>query len=271
MPIQLEQPIKALSEQEFHDLDFQVMRLAFDAHNRLGRFYDEKIYQNELLNLCRDNGISAETEVKIGLTHKSFTKDLFIDLLIENGSVYELKTANSIVSDYRIQTLDYLLLSNIRHGKIIIFRPPSVEHEFVSTSLAPSDRRNISILEESWHHGSETADKLKSIASDLFDDWGAFLDSKLYKEAICHFFGGQEEISVPIEILKNGCSIGTQKIPLFSSTETFCISSVKIDVSGYQNHLQRFLNCTPLKSLFWINLNRSEVQFRTLRSKLFCP
>lgn len=64
MPVQLKQPIQCITEQEFHDLDFQIMRWAFDAHNQLGRFYDEKIYQNELLNTCRDNGLIAETELK---------------------------------------------------------------------------------------------------------------------------------------------------------------------------------------------------------------
>ena len=89
MPIHLKQPIKALSEQEFHDLNFHVMRWAFDAHNRLGRFYDEKIYQNERLQACLAAGLKAETEVKIRLTHKTFKKDLFIDRLLENGSVFQ--------------------------------------------------------------------------------------------------------------------------------------------------------------------------------------
>lgn len=266
MPVQLEYPINMLLEQEFHDLDFKIMRWAFDVHNRLGRFYDEKIYQNELMAICRANGFHAESEVKIQLTHKTFSKDLFIDLLVENGAIYELKAADSIVSKYRIQTLDYLLLSGVRHGKIINFRRPSVEHEFVSTSLTYPERQNISVREESWNHSSETAGTLRSITEALLADWGAFLDSKLYKEALCHFFGGQEEITTPIEILKNGCSIGTQNVPLLSPTETFCVSSVKTDISSYQNHLQRFLNCTNLTSLYWINLNRSEVQFRTLHA-----
>lgn len=50
------------------------------------------------------------------------------------------------------------------------------------------------------------------------------------------------------------------------SSETFCVSSVKTDIPSYQNHLQRFLNCTNLRYLYWINLNHSEVQFRTLHA-----
>jgi len=272
MPILLKQPIQALSEQAFHDLDFQVMRWAFDAHNQLGRFYDEKIYQNELLQKCRENGLVAEAEVKIRLTHKTYKKDLFIDLLLENGAIYELKATDSIVSKHRIQTLDYLLLNNIRHGKIINYRPMSVQHEFVSTTLSLVDRQNYSVCDANWATESKTACQLKDTTLELLSDWGLFLDTALYNEAICHFSGGSEKIIHPIEIKKDGALLGTQKAPLLSPTETFCISSVKRGISTYANHLQRFLNNTSLHALYWINLNNSEVQFYSLKNKkLFCP
>ncbi len=39
MPISIDQPIKALSEQEFHDLDYQVVKLAFQAHTPLKQLH----------------------------------------------------------------------------------------------------------------------------------------------------------------------------------------------------------------------------------------
>lgn len=266
MPIRVAQPINALSEQEFHNLDFQLMRWVFDIHNRLGRFYDEKIYQNELLRMCRTNGLTAEAEVKINLTHKTFEKALFIDLLLENGAIYELKTAAAIASDYRIQTLDYLLFPGIKHGKIINFRPPSIEHEFVSTTLDLTARRNFSIDDKLWIHESETAQQLKTTTLEILTDWGTFLNTTLYKEAICHFFGGQENITQPIEIRPSDTVIGMQKITLLSDTETFCISSLKNGIPTYRSHLQRFLNCTDLAALHWINLNRTQIQFVSLKN-----
>jgi len=269
MPIQLKQPINLITEQEFHDLDFQVMRWAFDAHNRLGRFYDEKIYQNELLSICRNNGLSAETEVKIELTHKSFTKDLFIDLLLENSSIYELKTATSIISDHRIQTLDYLFLSNTQHGKIINFRPPSVTHEFVSTGLDSEKRHKFSIHHENWLHESKKAQHFESTILDLFEDWGLFLNTSLYKEAICHLLGGEENVIRSVPIKSGETLLGQQSTPLLSPSEAFCISSVTETPSTYQMHLQRFLDCTELKNLHWINLCRSEVHFTSLQKSNF--
>jgi GxxExxY protein len=266
MPVQLEQPIKALSEQEFHALDFQVMRLAFDIQNQLGRFYDEKIYQHELIRACQRNGLTARAEVKIRLTYKSFEKDLFIDLLLNSGAIYELKTASAIVSDHRIQTLDYLLLSGVQHGKIINFRPPSVEHEFVSTTLNFTDRQNLSVHDELRPRRSETADKFKTVTLEILNDWGAFLNTALYKEAICHFFGGQDQITRPIQIKSDHTELGSQKIPLLSPAETFCISSLKSNIPAYQKHLQKFLNHTDLSTLYWINLNGTEIRFSSIHN-----
>ncbi|HKL21366.1 MAG TPA: GxxExxY protein [Tichowtungia sp.] len=266
MSIYVEHPVRTVSEQTFREIDYRVMKLAFDAHNRMGRFYDEKIYQNELMAACIEMGINATSEVKIELTHKTFAKELFIDLLIEHRIIYELKAARSIISDHRIQTIDYLLLSNIQYGKIVNFRSASVQHEFVSTTLKHADRKKISICDEGWGETSETAVRLMTVTTDLLSDWGAFLDTNLYKEAIAYFFGGLEEISKPVEIYRNGAPIGTQRLPLLSPTKTFFISSIKTGIESYQSHLQRLLNCTHLTSLFWINLNRSEVQFRTLHA-----
>lgn len=192
MPILFNQPIKQLSEQEFHNLDFQMMRFAFNTHNRLGRFYDEKIYQNELISLCAEAGLEIATQVMIKLTHHSFCKHLFIDLLIENGGIYELKASNAIVASHRVQVLGYLFLAGIQHGKIINFRPPSVEHEFVSTSLTHAERRSFSVNEDNWDDKTESAQWLKSVFIDrkflyfICEKWPSRLSNALATFSSAH-------------------------------------------------------------------------------------
>ncbi|MCU0858487.1 MAG: GxxExxY protein [Pontiellaceae bacterium] len=264
MPITINHPIKMLSEQDFHALDYQVMKLAFETHNELGRFYNEEIYKHELIERCQKSGLETAKEVKINLTHGSFKKNLFIDLLIECGSICELKAVRSIDASHRVQTLGYLFLSGTQHGKIINFRPPSVEHEFVSTSLTQVDRRLVSINEKNWNHESKSASRLKSIVINLLTDWGAFLDTDLYKEAICQLYGNGEEIIQPVEIKTGTSVLGKQNIPLLSPTESFCVSSIKTGISAYKTHLHRFLQHTHLKCLHWINIDNLNIQFQSL-------
>jgi len=269
MPIILPHPIEALSEQDFHTLDYSVMALAFEVHNELGRFYDEQIYSNKLKQKCLDNGFKAEREVEIKLTHKNYSKSLFIDLLI-NGSVYELKTIKSIQDPQRIQTLDYVFATNTQHGKIINFRPPSVEHEFVSTTLNRETRTLFHIQDSCWNESSENARNLKTRMVDLLNDWGAFFDTHLYKEALIHFLGGEQEIIHSIEIKNDDQLLGHQKFTCLSRTEFFLITAAKGDTKRYEAHLTRLLSHTPFEHLYWINLNRSTIQFSTLENKSFC-
>jgi hypothetical protein len=48
MPISLPFPVRRLTQPEFGEISFEVMRHVFAIHNDLGRFFDEKIYKREL-------------------------------------------------------------------------------------------------------------------------------------------------------------------------------------------------------------------------------
>jgi len=56
MPIQISQAVKPVSDKDFHLLDYKVMGIIFSIHREFGRFWNEKIYQNELLHRCRKFG-----------------------------------------------------------------------------------------------------------------------------------------------------------------------------------------------------------------------
>ena len=48
MPIKTRIPIRRISQLEFSEVAFEVMRHVFAIHNEVGRFFDEKIYKREL-------------------------------------------------------------------------------------------------------------------------------------------------------------------------------------------------------------------------------
>ncbi|MFQ5866000.1 MAG: hypothetical protein ACE5IW_12300 [bacterium] len=48
MPIKPSVQTKPISYDDFHSLDYEVMGIVFSIHRDLGRFWNEKIYQNEL-------------------------------------------------------------------------------------------------------------------------------------------------------------------------------------------------------------------------------
>ncbi|MBM3878691.1 MAG: GxxExxY protein [Verrucomicrobia bacterium] len=81
MPIIVHGPIRRLSQSEFRDLSYTVMRHVFDMHRDLGRLFDEKIYKRELAR--RAPAIRLEVPVTVSLG--SFTKKYFLDVLVGLG------------------------------------------------------------------------------------------------------------------------------------------------------------------------------------------
>jgi GxxExxY protein len=151
MPIKHKIDIKPISEDDFHLLDYKVMDLAFSIHNEMGRLWDEKIYQNELARRCREIGFEkVMTEAPVYACFGDFEKLYQIDLLINNSVVYELKTVRSLNEDHLKQALHYLFLLNLRHGKLVNFRPQSVEYRFVSTRLTPEKRFDFKIIDHDY-------------------------------------------------------------------------------------------------------------------------
>ena len=98
MPITSALPIRPISQEEFAQIDFQVMRHAFDSQNELGRLCDEVIYQNDLASRLESAGLSpVRKEVPVTVSHRDFVKTYSLDLVVGDGAIYELKTATGIV------------------------------------------------------------------------------------------------------------------------------------------------------------------------------
>ena len=122
MPIDFDPQIKPVSEPEFRERDYEVMNVAFSTHNELGCLCDEKVYQNEMLHCCLENGFATvQKKVPLIVSHKEFSKTFYIDMLVNHGVVYELKAVKTISSAHRSQSLNYLMLTGLNFGKIINF------------------------------------------------------------------------------------------------------------------------------------------------------
>jgi len=93
MPIECAVGIERMEQDQFHSIDKRVMRHVFDIHNTMGRFLDEGIYQEELAQRCKKIGLDVQREVMLQVSHRDFTKRYYTDLLIESGTIYELREA----------------------------------------------------------------------------------------------------------------------------------------------------------------------------------
>jgi len=264
MPIKPSVQTKLISYDDFHALDYEVMGIVFSIHRDLGRFWNEKIYQNELAYRCQKVGLeNVATEVPIHVSYEGFIKVYYIDLLI-NNAIYELKTAQSLTGEHEKQTINYLMLTGLNHAKLINMRPPSVQYRFVSTNITPEKRYDFTIDDEQWQEFDEGSIWLKRMFKSLLDEWGAFLEVSLFYDAIVHFRGGEETVVKEIGVRDGTRLLGRQKAHLITSDIAFKISSVTKDERHYENHFRRFIRYTSLKAIHWINFNHDKVVFKTI-------
>jgi len=264
MEIEYHKQIVRKTQDEFHTIDKLITGFAFDIHNEFGRFCDEKVYHAILAEKCRQHSISVESEVEILLKYKEFTKKYKIDLLVDSGVIYELKTVSALNDSHKQQLINYLLITNLYHGKLLNFRPSSVEYQFVSTTLNEEERYKFNIDTTEYYEKSNQCQKLFEILNDLLQEWGIFLDFHLYNEVLVYFLGGGEKVIVPVAIYYKNRIIEKQKMYLLDDKTAFHVSAITRSLKGYEKNIKRLIKNSDIENVQWINFNKRDVVLKTL-------
>jgi GxxExxY protein len=102
------------------------------VHKIMGPGLLESIYEECLMKEFELRGVSAKNQVLIALNYKSFelSKELKIDILVENEIILELKSSEIMHSVYEAQIISYLKLSNKSLGFLINFNVPVLKDGF---------------------------------------------------------------------------------------------------------------------------------------------
>ena len=259
MPIQVRTTTCRLDQFVFGKIAYDVMQCVFDIHNEFGRFLDEKIYKRELGR--RFPG--TELEVPIELRFESFHKLYFLDVLVGGGAVFEFKAVESLTDRHWSQLLHYLMMADLSHGKLVNTRTEQVQHEFVNTTLRPSDRTRFEVIDHGWQ---EIGDKpILEWCVAFLRDIGTGLDTNLYEEALTHHLGGEERVLQDVEITSGKTVLGPQKFRLVAPGAAFKVTASSAAPSMFEIHSRRLLEHTRLDAIQWINITLNEVSFRTIR------
>ena len=260
MPIKVPPGLRRLNYEQFGQAAYEVMEAVFAVHKEYGRLFDEAIYQTEIARRLKD----ARMETPIEVSFESFSKTYYLDLVFDGGAVFELKAAEALTDRHRAQLLNYLLLAELLHGKLVNMRLETVEHEFVNAAVTREERINFSVEDDDFV-GATGGESLRELTVTMLRDWGVGLDIALYEEALTHLLGGNEQVLQPVGILVGGCEAGKQVQHLAAPGVAFKISALGEGRQRYGDHLRRFLAHTSLKCIQWINVGRKVVTFKTIK------
>lgn len=262
MPIVVHAKTRRISQSEFGKITYATMGHVFDIHNQMGRFFDESIYK-QAVAARTGNG---RAEVCIEVTFEDFRKEYFMDLLVDDAAVFELKVAKKLSGRHRAQLLNYLLLTDLSHGKLINLGGETVEHEFVNTSLTRNDRIGFIVDDSGFSAASPNDRRLFEYLSAILRDWGTGLEISLYTMAAPHFLGGEAVVTRNVDTFLDSTRIGRQKMQIVSPDTAFVITQIapEDDLSRFEDHCRRLLNHTALRRMQWINVTLHQVTFRTI-------
>ena len=201
-------------------------------------------------------------QIKVG--YRDFEKPYYMDLLISLGLMVEAKTVEKLNKAHHAQALHYLMLAGMHHGLLINLRPGKVEKQFVSTTLDLSERRRFTIHDSGWEPFNQSSQRLRELILELLNDWGAFLQTTLYREAIVHFFGGHDIAIRRIPIFDGDVPLGTHEVCLLANDTALALTALKNGKDAMEDHLQLFLGHTKLACMQWVNMDNHNIEFQTL-------
>ena len=265
MPITCRIPLRRLSQQEFGELSYDVMRDMFAIHNELGRFFDEAIYKRALA-ARRDD---VRLEEPIDVTFRTFTKQYFMDVLVAGGGLFEFKAVDQFVPRHRAQLLHYLLLTDLKHGMLVNVRPETVDREFVNAAVTREDRFAFVPDATAWDDGLPGAMFVRELLLELLADWGTGLELSLYEEALTHFLGCQSVVVRPVSVLLDSIELGQQPFRHAAEDVAFKLTAFEEAqaLDRFLIQVDRLVRHTTLRALLWINIGRSRITFTSVAPK----
>lgn len=262
MPFHCPIAIPRLNQKEFGEISFRVMEQVFAIHRDFGRLFDERIYKQELGQ--RLPGV--QLEIPVDVSHRTFTKRYFLDVLTIEGGLFEFKTVENLTPRHRAQLLNYLLLLDLAHGKLVNLRPGEVQHEFVNAAMTTEERRRFTVQRNNFDAQTPGAPTLESIIIPLLEDLGTSLELGLYEEAVTHFLGSEAIVERDIEVhSSDGTVLGAQRLRLCAPQAALKITTFPNLPPSFGEHCRRLLLHLPLEVVQWVNIANHAVTFTTVR------
>src|SRR6266498_2489400 len=101
----------------YKELSYKIMGILFSVHNQLGNRYQEKYYQRAVEQALIENNMQFKKELAVTLEYngKKIGK-YFLDFLVDNIIVLELKAVPRLNPKDFKQVLGYLKANNLELG-----------------------------------------------------------------------------------------------------------------------------------------------------------
>jgi len=118
-----------MTKEQYEIIGKKILDAAYEVHTQLGPGLLESVYEICLVEELENRGLKAKNQVALPVVYKGkkLNKDFFIDILVEDVIVIELKAVEFLLSIHEVQTLTYMKLADKRLGFLINFNVPHLK------------------------------------------------------------------------------------------------------------------------------------------------
>jgi GxxExxY protein len=108
---------------EYNHITHHIIRSAIEVHRNLGPGLMESVYDHCLYREIQQAGFTVERQKQLSIVYKgqALDKEFYIDQLVEDEIILELKAVDAILPVHEAQLLTYLKLSGKKVGLLINF------------------------------------------------------------------------------------------------------------------------------------------------------
>jgi GxxExxY protein len=113
---------------EREDLTHRIIGCAYKVHKILGFGFLESVYQKALLIELKDAGLKVEAETPLKVHYRGeIIGSFYVDILIEDEIVVELKSVEHLIKAHEVQLVNYLAALKKDIGLLVNFSPEGVK------------------------------------------------------------------------------------------------------------------------------------------------
>jgi GxxExxY protein len=117
-----------MTEMELDKITEKIIGCAYRVSNNLGIGFVEKVYENAHAHEMRKDGLRVVQQHPIKVVYDVIiVGEFFVDLLVEDRVLVELKAVSELTSEHLAQALNYLRASRLPTCLLINFGKPRIQ------------------------------------------------------------------------------------------------------------------------------------------------
>jgi len=269
-------------------LTYKLRGIFYQTYNALGPGFDENLYQEICFQKCINLGIEAKKEEDVHVIYKGQEiATLFIDLLVEDKVIVELKAVDAIAPAHKAQIICYLRTTAMTIGLLVNFNLSGVEIERFANFPQPVEKVRIQdyfskdsagylAVSDGVGTNSKLADSYDEVVFQVIggicEVWNelnyGYLES-VYLRTLEFELGVEPfffDLEHEFDVFFDGKRIGTQKIKSVLNDEIFLVlTSTTKPRKGMENKIRSILKSTSLSCGILANLNSNRPQIKIIQ------